>query len=481
MHQATKVKDRYGLPLSTGYPQAAEHYGEGLDLVLSMDFGAEERFREAVDADEGFALAHGNLALMLMLRLAVGEAKESVQRARSLAKSISRREQQQIEVIALFINGEGPRALALIREHLGQFPRDALLLRLANRLYLFGCSSAGVANFPQEFFGLLKSVESAYGDDWAFLSQYAFAHHETGLLEDARRMAERSLKLRPTNAVASHSVAHVFFETGDHSGGADFLNSWLEGFDRRATFRVHLAWHQALFQLAMGRYEQVLSVYESEIRPSVAAKNAMSLADSASLLWRMQMYGRCAPLVPWDEVRDLATPASETPGPAFRDAHAALAFVAAGDEAHLDRMIDRLRNLVDKGDPLACEVTLPLVQGIVAFAHGAYQDAVTVMEPVFGQLTRIGGSHAQREVFEDTLLEAYLRAEQFDKAEEMLRTRLGQRASTRDIFWLGRSQVSSGQPEMASTNLRDAAQRWRDADPGSPEITALSSLTDKLG
>ena len=35
-------------------------------------------------------------------------------------------------------------------------------------------------------------------------------------------------------------------------------------------------------------------------------------------------------------------------------------------------------------------------------------------EPRLDQLARIGGSHAQREVFEDTLLEAYLRAEQFE-------------------------------------------------------------------
>jgi hypothetical protein len=86
-----------------------------------------------------------------------------------------------------------------------------------------------------------------------------------------------------------------------------------------------------------------------------------------------------------------------------------------------------------------------MVQGIVDFAQGAYAQSARWLEPVCPQLVRIGGSHTQREVFEDTLLEAYLRAEQFDKAEAMLAERLVRRASARDTFWLGRVQAGQGQ------------------------------------
>jgi len=211
-----------------------------------------------------------------------------------------------------------------------------------------------------------------------------------------------------------------------------------------------------------------------------------ALNDSAALLWRWSLYSGTMPPVPPDEVRDLAAPAAARPGPAFRDAHAALAFAVAGDEIYMGQMIDRLRALADQGDTLAGEVTLPLVRGIHAFAQGAYGEAARLMEPLFDaprldQLARIGGSHAQREVFEDTMLEAYLRAEQFEKAEAMLRTRLQRRASVRDLFWLGRAQVSSGQPETARASLHEAAQRWHDADPGSPERTTLNRLAAQAG
>ena len=110
----------------------------------------------------------------------------------------------------------------------------------------------------------------------------------------------------------------------------------------------------------------------------------------------------------------------------------------------MDQMINRLRTNAENGNIFAREIILPLAQGIDAFAQQDYNTSVDFLEPVFPQLTRIGGSHAQREVFEDTLLEAFLRAEQFDKAEDMLRERLSRRETPRDTFWLGRVMAGKG-------------------------------------
>ena len=475
------MDDRYGLPMGTSSPKAANHYSKGLDKALSQQYGAEGKFQEAVEADEGFALAHAALAYTQMIRVAVPEARESAERAKALNSGVSRREQQHIETVGLFTQGRNQESYALLRQHVEEFPRDALMFRVAQRLLVQGCTGAGVANYPPVFFDLMKSVEPTLGDDWAFMGQYAWAHHEVGLMDEGMRLAQRSLDIRPDNAVAAHSVAHVQFETGDNSQGADFLGSWLEGFDRRAAYRVHLSWHQALFQLALGRYGNALTLYENDIRPAVAAKSYQSLADSASLFWRMYIYGNTVPEVDWDELLVLAAPAAERPGPSFRDAHAALAFTAAGDEASMDRLIDGLKDLADKGSAVATECMLPLVQGIAAFGRGEYSEAARLIEPVFPQLTRVGGSHAQREVFEDTLLEAYLRAEQFDKAETMLRERLSRRETPRDSLCLARVQADTGKPEDAKTSLGLVAQGWQSADEDSAEFGAFNRLSERVG
>lgn len=471
--------DHYGMTISTDHTHAAQCWQEGLDRLLSQNAGAHTKFAEAIALDDGLAMAYGGLAVWSMQRAQPGEARSNIQRALALAAGITRRERQQLEIINLWIQGQGHQALALLIEHLAEFPRDALLMRLAHLLYNRGCSSVGVANFPAAFLALLHGSAPYCDDNWAFLAEYAWAHHETGALDEAMRLAQRSLALNPTNAVATHSVAHVYFERGDARTGADVLGTWLQGFDNPASSYVHLSWHLALFELALGQYEQALARYERDIRPSVVAKSMPTLADSASFLWRVQMYrgatsAEIAPApLPWEEVRALAAPMAEHPGFAFQVAHAAFALAACEDHAGLTMMLEHLQRSASQGDRFIRDMVVPLVQGIGDFAQGEYARAAQALEPVCPQLVRIGGSHAQREVFEDTLLEAYLRAEQFAKAAAMLEERLTRRASVRDTFWLGRAQAGQGQSTQAQASFTAAAQGWCLGDATSSEMVAL--------
>ena len=468
--------DRYGMPLTTNSQTALSHYAEGLDLALSQNFGAEEAFARAAEADEGFALAHASRAFMEFLRIAVPEARASAENAAKLSSGLSRRERGFIDVISKFVNGQNHAATAAVHEHLKEFPLDSMLLRLAQRLYTQGCVGIGAPDYPPRFYRLMTEAAPAYGEDWAFMGQYAWANHEVGKMAEGLRLAERSLDLNPANGVAAHSVAHVYYEMSRDDEGGAFLSGWLEDYDRRSTYRVHLSWHQALFELALGRYNQALSWYESDIRPSVQGLKYTALADSASLIWRMRIYGDTGPQAPWNELVELAAPAAARPGPSFRDAHAALAFTAAGDEESFGKLVDGLQAMADAGDACALEATLPLVKGIGAFGQGDYAEAVRLMEPVYPQLTRVGGSHAQRLVFEDTLLEAFLRAEEFDKATEMLQERLGRRDSPRERFWLARAQIGQGRQPEAKDNLAQAKESWPQADTNTPEYDRLTQL-----
>ncbi|MCH7714390.1 MAG: tetratricopeptide repeat protein [Chloroflexi bacterium] len=470
------LEDRFGMPLSTSSAGAAECYREGIDRLLSQNHGPDLKLQEAIDLDEGFAVAHGALAFWYQQRARPEEARETIKQALALASGVTRRERQQIQAVNLWITGKGRESIALIKEHLAEFHRDGLLLRLAHRLYMLGCSGAGSPDFPPEYLALLQGVESHCMDDWAFLAEYAFAHHETGQLDAAMDLAQRSLDMNPINAVASHSMTHVHFERGDAASGEDFLGAWLQSFDAPASSYVHLSWHLALFELAQGKYQETLDRYENFIRPSVVAKSMATLNDSASLMWRLQLYGGTPPPKPWEEVLTIASPAAERPGAAFRDAHAALAFAGAGDHEAMAKMTERLRKSAEDGDSFTKEVVLPLAEGIEAFGQGRYAESVEFFEPVFPQLVRIGGSHAQREVFEDTMLEAYIRAGRFEKAEQMLRARLGQRDSVRDTFWLGRVQSAQGQTFEADASFGRAIKGWEGCDPDAPELTALNNL-----
>ena len=139
-------------------------------------------------------------------------------------------------------------------------------------------------------------------------------------------------------------------------------------------------------------------------------------------------------------------------------------------------MIDGLRDEGERGNALAGEVMLPLVQGLNAFAQEEYQEAVQYLGPLKSQLVRIGGSHAQREVFEDTILEAYLRAGDLGSAETLLQTRLSWRTTPRDTFWQGRMEAGKGRGDAAKDCFQRAQAGWQNADHEFPELTSLNSL-----
>ena len=151
----------------------------------------------------------------------------------------------------------------------------------------------------------------------------------------------------------------------------------------------------------------------------------------------------------------------------------ALGYAGAGDLAALDALEQALRDLAAKGNALAGSVTVPLVAGIGAFVRGNYADAILLLAPIMGEIVRIGGTNAQREVFQDTLLEAMLRCGRYDEAEALLRRRLGRRESGRDQFWLGRVHSGRGDAALARASREVGVRLWPDADRDAPEFAAV--------
>jgi len=321
-----------------------------------------------------------------------------------------------------------------------EFPRDAFLRKQADGP--FGLLGFGGGQDRLEAnFALLDSVAEAYGDDWWFLSAYAFAHNELGYYEKARRLVQRALERHPQSGHSAHTMAHVFFETGDHSGGAEFLEGWLPGFPRQAQIYSHLTWHLALFELACGHPDNVLELYDQTLNPEVCpGAPLIALCDAAALLWRHDLYGLQRPPGAHEAVAAFAAHTFPRAGITFADVHCALAYAVVGNTEALTQLTTQLRERLAQGKVPAGEVVPAIVEALAACAHGDYERAIQHLEPVADQVVRVGGSNAQREVFADTLLHAYLRAGRYAQAEDMLRQRLARRPSARDLLWLQQAQ-----------------------------------------
>jgi hypothetical protein len=429
------LEDRFGLRLSANSAAAVADYIAGVDLMLSANAGAEALLDRALASDPAFALLHIAKARLCQVQARVPEAKAAAAEARALAGRVTPREARHIETIALAVDGNGPAAMALVEEHIAEYPRDGLALSLA--LGVFGLLGfSGRIDHHEAQLALLERLAPHWGDDWWFLTYLGWARIELGDVARGAAEVERALAGNPRNAFAAHARAHGYYEAGDAEGGAAFIDGWLPNYARESQLHCHISWHLALFELARGNSGRARELYVDAIRPAVShAPPLFNLADAASFLWRWQIYEAGRDLGGWAEVATHTRQYFPQAGIHFADVHAAM---AEGPEA-AEQRVGQCRLRLEAGRLPQGAVVPELCAGAAAFAHGDYAQAVERLGHALPELDRIGGSHAQREVFEDTYIIACLRGGELGKAAQQLRGRLARRPSARDQRWLAQA------------------------------------------
>jgi tetratricopeptide (TPR) repeat protein len=430
------MQDRFGLAVTCASPAALALYVEAVDLLLSANDGALARLDAALRLAPDFALAHAARARVLQMYAQPKEAKAAADTARKHVSTLGEREHGHVDCIALLAEGRGADAWAAVQRHVAAFPRDALPLSLALGVYgLLGFS--GRVDHHQAQRDLLEGLARHWDDDWWFLTYLGWARVETGEPALGVPLLDQALALFPHNAHGAHARAHACYELGEAEAGRRFIADWLPDYDPASQLHCHLTWHQALFALQLGDADDALSLYRRTIQPSEATSPPLfTLADAASLLWRMQLYGHDVGAQSWADVAALAGSAFPHAGIAFADVHAALASAAAGGD--VSARIGELQALVEVARLPAGPVVPALARGIAAFAGGHYDDAARLLADTLPELDRIGGSHAQRDVVVDTLIVAYLKAGRREKAEAALRARCEHRAPHLGAAWLAR-------------------------------------------
>ena len=436
-------EDRFGLPISSGSPRALAHYVDGVDRILSANAGAEAVLAEAAALDPDFALAHVALGRNAQLYGRMDEARGHAARASAAVARASERERRHVEALALAINGESQRAMAALEAHMRDFPRDALVLSMALGVYGLVAFS-GRPDHHEAQRALLEGLAPRWGEDWWFLTYLGWSHVETGDPKGGARMLERALRLNPRNAHGAHARTHARVELGEAREAIAFLEDWLRDYDPAAILHCHLNWHVALFELDLGEADRAVARYEAAMRPAVARCAPMAtLADVASFLWRCGLYGVGPRPLPWDEVAAYAARWFPGAGLAFADLHAAMAEAGTCAAFDLERRIAELERRASDGRLPQGRVVPLLCRGFAAFARGEPAKAADLLAAAMPDLTRVAGSHAQREVFEDTLLAAWLCCGRMERARALLAERLARRPRARDTAWMAATAVGA--------------------------------------
>jgi len=429
-------EDRYGLPLSTASAEAAAAYRDGIDLLLAFWPGAAEAFERAITLDPDFALAHAARARIHAIYMQREPALQTIGRARKLvATRGTPREQSHVATLALAIEGRGAEALTSTLSHLASWPRDAMVMALP--LGAFGLLAfSGRADHDAARRDLCDSFAAAYGEDWWFMSNHGWALTEAGDLARGRDITERAFALRRHNAYAVHALLHAMFEDGSVDEADALVEGWIGDYDRVGMLHGHIRWHQALGALDRGDAAKALSIYTDVLRPTMeAAPPLNALSDCASLLWRLMAEGQYLPAAAWADVSAYATHRFTGSSLAFAEMHLVMIAAATHDKAALKGRLAAMERRLAEGRLPAGRVVPSMLRALQAFADDNWRRCVDQLTPVIGDLARIGGSHAQREVVEDTYILALIRSGALAQARSVLDARLHRRPSARDTRW----------------------------------------------
>ncbi|MFJ4443448.1 tetratricopeptide repeat protein [Pseudomonas sp. NPDC089422] len=432
--------DSRGLELSTTSVAAVVAYRSGVDLLLSLWPGAADALRQATEFDPDFALAHAALARQYAIAAQMSEAKTTIAHAKLLVERHgTARERSHVNALFLAINSAGPKALAAVVEHISSWPRDILIFGLP--LGAFGLFAfSGMADHDQARVDYCERHARHFADsDWWFLTYRGWSHAENGNVHYGRALTEQALEHRRENANAAHAFAHVLHESGASSEALTFISAWLPSYDQSAILHGHIAWHGALSALEEGDSELAIGWYDRHVAPNVSAGTPVNIvSDSASFLWRLQAYGHEVPSGRWQEAADYASNYFQQPGFPFADLHMSMIAAATENSAALDQRIHKLESLVQHESLPAGPVAPALCRAMQAFAIGDYSVCAELLERFAGEVVRLGGSGAQREIVEDTLFLSLVHQGETEKARLLLDKRLHRRHSTKDIQWMKR-------------------------------------------
>ena len=409
------MADCRNIPVSYDDRGAIEKLEEAHACALAFEGDAVGIIDEVLTAHPEFIMGHCFKAAMLTQAMETRIYPELVSVAAAEAgwDRANARERSHIEAVRAWRDGDFFGAVQHWESAVIRHPFDLLALQLIHLTDVLLGDVAGQRDCIARVFELWDEAMPGYEFVLGF---YSFGLEENRDFMRAEELGRQSLAMRAKNPYAVHAVAHVMEMKGRQTGGISFMNQHMKNWSK-TNFANHLWWHLALFHLDIGDVNRVLDIYDRHLRGDGQSGDKYQELDAAALLWRLKLLdvdtaGR------WPELADKWEPSAGDTLYAFNDVHAMMSFVADNRRDAAKALTSANARYVahasDANVAMSRAMGLPFCLALQDFADGEYAACVNHLMPVRYMTHRLGGSFAQRDIIGWTLLEAALRARQFD-------------------------------------------------------------------
>ncbi|XP_076371125.1 tetratricopeptide repeat protein 38-like isoform X1 [Tachypleus tridentatus] len=413
-----------GLVLSTSSDQACKLFDAALTQFIGWYddkiFGGLKKTLENMKAaDPSFVM--GQVMCLGLDLVSLGRTlqadtalKSEIEKLEVLSKQqasvLTPRELSHVKAIQLYADGYLREATSMWDDILVDHPSDMFAIRMAYD------SNFSQGRLPQmrdviaRIFPLWKPTTPLYS---YLFGQYAFALEETNFYHKAENFSRKGLELNPRDAWATHALAHVFEMEGRTNEGIAFMSSTVKNWELSSLLVCHNFWHWAVYHIEQGELETAVDIFDTQVGKKIHSRSFLNISDATALLYRLELEGAQVK-DRWREVFEVCCTYIEDHTSAFNDIHGFMSCLGAKDKDatnllmnYFDKYIRETKGVSSK---VSAKVGSRIIQAMLAYDEERYEDVVSLLYPLRYEIAEIGGSNAQRDVFNLLLIHAALKS-----------------------------------------------------------------------
>lgn len=425
---------KQGLQMNTNSNECVKLYDAALSQYITWydneSYGGLEKTLENMMNNDpnfilGHCLNHGLGLIGISPESCTSKSKEQLLEFNKIldknSNKLTKRELDHAKAVQCLYKGDLLTACDVWENILHENPTDMMAIKFASDVYFYLGYHSQMRDSVARVLPHWKKSMPMYSNLYGI---YSFGLVQSCYFEQAKTAATKALEMNKNDGWATHSMAHYYEYSTEYDLGIKFLSQTESDWSICNILSSHNYWHLALYHIEKSEHETAINIYRNHILKDLHADKVLDMVDAISLLYRLKLDSTDIMLKnEWNEIANIFESKIENHGYIFNDSHIAMMLSESDnidnknlflsslhDYINADRDSEEMPGSNDFMKKLNSQYANKIYKAINCFSNQEFSEVVDLLYPLRYKIIKIGGSNAQRDIFQQILIQAALRS-----------------------------------------------------------------------